>query len=799
MALEAGSRLGPYEIVGLLGSGGMGEVYRARDPRLEREVAIKILPEEIADRTHLQRFEREARAAGALNHANVLAVYDVGAHEGTPYVVSELLEGQTLRARLAGGALPLGKALDHALGIAHGLAAAHDKGVVHRDLKPDNVFITVDGRVKILDFGLAKMMRPEPLVEGEDARAATTTTKSGAVLGTVGYMSPEQVRGEVTDLRSDVFSFGAVLYEMLTGTRAFLGQNALETMSKILREDPPGLSATGGGISPGLARIVRRCLEKRAEDRFRSVHDLALALEALSSGVSSQSPVAEGGGGVVLAKSWAKRPGKTLLAALGATVLVAGVLYGVFVRPPAPPLAAVIDSVAVLPFENVGGDPDREYLSDGISETLINELSRLPNLKVIARSTSFRFRGGDVDPRKVGRDLGVAAVLTGRVSQRGDALVIGAELVDVARGTQLWGERYNAMMGDIVTVHENIARDISRGLRLRLTPADGTLLSRSHTKNPEAYRLYLLSRHELNRRTPEGFKKALEFSRQATETDPTSALAYAALADSYQWLGDAGQLPYREAFSRAKAAATRALAIDESLPEAHTSLARAVLELDWDWAGAERGFRRGIELDPNSAEAHQGYGLYHIIIGSVREAIAEEKRAVELDPLSPSRHVGLFFAYYSGRQYDDAIRQIREAIKLDRDFDAHFYLALIHREQGRYEEAADEFDKAAEKGGNRAHTLGHLGNAYARAGRVREARECIRKLKVGLAEKGVGAYEVGIVYAGLGEEDPAFQWLERAYDVRDKGLIGLNVDPPLDPLRSDRRIQDLRHRMNLPQ
>jgi eukaryotic-like serine/threonine-protein kinase len=796
MALESGSRLGPYEIVGLLGSGAMGEVYRARDPRLEREVAIKVLLEEVADRKQLGRFEQEARAAGALNHPNVLAVHDVGTHDGTPYVVSELLEGHTLKVRLEGGALPVGKALDYALQIAHGLAAAHDKGIVHRDLKPDNVFVTDDGRIKILDFGLAKLTRPTPPVREGDQGAGPRATESGVVLGTVGYMSPEQVRGEAVDHRSDIFSFGAVLFEMLSGVRAFRRQSAVETMNAILKEDPPEPSGTG--ISPGVARIVRRCLEKRAQDRFHSTHDLALALEAASSGLSSPSPEADGGADVALVVSPAKRQKKAPLATLAVMVLVAVGVYWGLAPSPAPPVVDVIDSVAVLPFENVGGDPDREYLSDGVAETLINKLSRLPDLKVIARSTSFRFKGGDVDPRQVGRDLGVGAVLTGRVSQRGETLVIGAELVDVAQGTQLWGERYDTRVSDLIAVQEDIANDISRGLRLKLAPSIEPPVNRRHTGNPEAYRLYLLSRHEGNTFTLEGSSKALEYARQATETDPTYAPAYEALANSYGSLGRAGQLPYREAFSRAKAAATRALEIDDTLPGAHTALAAAVLDLDWDWAGAERGFRRAIELNPNSADAHHGYGYYQTNLGWLREGIAQQKRTVELDPLSPRRHVALFFAYYFARQYDQALEPLREALELDPDFNAHFFLAWIHREKGMYEKAIDEFKRAAEKGGNRIHTLGHLGNTYARAGRVREARKCIRELKNGLAKEAVGVFEIALVYAGLGEKDLAFEWLDRAYNERDKGFISLKVDPPLDPLRSDPRFQDLLRRMNFP-
>jgi serine/threonine protein kinase/tetratricopeptide (TPR) repeat protein len=797
MALESGSRLGPYEVVGLLGSGGMGEVYRARDARLEREVAIKVLPEEIADHKRLRRFEQEARAAGALNHPNVLAVYDIGTHDGAPYVVSELLEGQTLRVRLEGGALPVRKALDHALQVVHGLAAAHDKGIVHRDLKPENVFVTEDDRVKILDFGLAKLTRRGPLA-GEDEGTATKATEPGTVMGTVGYMSPEQVRGEAVDHRSDIFSFGAVLFEMLSGRRAFRGASAAETMNAILKQDPPELSEPGGAISPGLARIVYRCLEKRAGNRFHSAHDLALALEAASSGLSGPASLEDSGSDGALVVSVAKRHKKALLTALAAIVLLAGGVYWGLVRSPPPPPGDVIDSVAVLPFENVGGDPDSEYLSDGVAESLINKLSQLPNLRVIARSTTFRFRGSDVDPQQVGHDLEVGAVLTGRVSQRGDTLVISAELLHVAQGTQLWGERYSTGMGDIFAVEEDIAGEISRGLRLKLAPRNETLLAKRHTENSEAYRLYLLSRYELNKDTREGARKAREYAQQATVQDPTYAPAYVALAESYYSLGGGGRLPYREAYSRAKTAATKALEIDETLPEGHTVLARAVLNLDWDWAGAERGFKRALELNPNSADAHSGYGSYLARAGLSRQGIAHYRRALELDPLTPWRHADLSMAYYQDRQFDQTLGPLREATELDPTYAPLLLLAWIHREKGMYEEAIAEFLKLADGGSHPAHILGHLGNTYARAGRVREARECLRELKERLEEDTIGLFEVALIYAGLGEKDQAFEWLDKAYEERDKGLMYLKAEPALDPLRSDPRFQDLLRRMNFP-
>ena len=516
--------------------------------------------------------------------------------------------------RLEGGALPVRKALDHALQIAHGLAAAHDKGIVHRDLKPDNVFVTEDDRVKILDFGLAKLTRPGPLAAEDDERTTMKATEAGTVMGTVGYMSPEQVRGESVDHRSDIFSFGAVLYEMLSGQRAFRRDTAAETMNAILKEDPPELSGTA--ISPGLARIVHRCLEKRAGQRFHSAHDVALALEAASSGLSGPAPAEDSSPALVV--KLAKRHKKASLATLAAVVLVAVGVYWGLVRSPAPPLSDVIDSVAVLPFENVGGDPDSEYLSDGVAESLINKLSRLPNLKVIARSTTFRFRGDDVDPQQVGRDLGVGAVLTGRVSQRGaDTGHRGRTLIDVAQGTHLWGELYNTRMGDIFAVQEDIAGAISRGLRLKLAPRDETLLAKRPTENAEAYRLYLLSLYERNKFTPDGTRKALEYAQQAIEKDPMYAPAYVALASAYQSLGNLGQLSNREANSRARTAATKALEIDETLPEGHAALAHIRWYLDWEWTAAERGFKRAIELNPNSADAQRGIRPFSPACGPV--------------------------------------------------------------------------------------------------------------------------------------------------------------------------------------
>jgi TolB-like protein/Tfp pilus assembly protein PilF len=570
-------------------------------------------------------------------------------------------------------------------------------------------------------------------------------------------------------------------------------------MNAILKEDPPELRGSTPGISPGLVRLVYRCLEKRAGDRFRSAHDLALALET----VSSERPGAEDGAShAALVVHLATRHKKLSLATVAAIVLAGGFyeFYRALAPAPATPVTDVIDSLAVLPFENVGGHPDSEYLSDGVAESLIDELSRRPDLKVMARSTSFRFRGKDVDPRQVGRDLDVGAVLTGRVSARGDSLLIGAELVDVARGTRIWGEQYKTPLKDIVALEQDIAGEISRGLRLKLHPRDKTLPSGRHTEDGEAYRLYLLSRYEMNNlRTPERIKKALEYAQQAVESDATYAPAYAMVAQAYLMLGGHEFLSNKEAMSRARTAALKALEIDETVPEAHMALGWVRAVFDWDWAGADRAFRRAIELNPNSPDAHFGYSGYLAPMGRFQEGMAHAQRALELDPLTPQRRRRIGQMHYFSRQYDRALGTFRAALEFDPELGgAHFWLGWIYREKGMFEEAIAEFRKALGDEPRQPPTVGHLGNAYARAGRVREARECLRELKQRSKVDTVGTYEVAFIHAGLGEKDEAFEWLEKAYADRDQGMLYLKVDPTLDPLRSEPRFHDLLRRMNFP-
>jgi len=611
MTYASGARIGPYEILAPLGAGGMGEVYRARDTRLGRDVAVKVLPAAFSvDPDRLRRFQQEARAASALNHPNILTIYDVGEQEGSPYVVSELLEGETLRERLAGAALPVRKAMDYGIQIAEGLAAAHEKGIVHRDLKPENLFVTKDGRVKILDFGLAKLTRPEASGPLTEAPTATAGTEPGLVMGTVGYMSPEQVRGQAADHRSDIFAFGAILYEMLAGRRAFGGASAADTMSAILKEEP-GFAPTHPDASPALEQIVRRCLEKSPGERFQSARDLAFALNNLSvPGAPSVSPrVSVRWGRLAL---WA-------VVCVGAVLLV--LFYGRGRKP--------IDSLAVLPFVNASADPETEYLGDGITESLINSLSRLPNLRVISRASVFRYKGKDQDPGAVARELGVRAVVTGRVTQRGDMLSIGTELVDTRDNRQLWGERYNRKFADVLAVQEEIAKQISENLRLRLTGEEQTRLAKRATANPAAYQAYLKGFHHTRQFTKEGIEKGMEYFRQALALDPKYAPAYAGLAYSYEWLCDWYAAP-KEVVPAAMEAARKALELDPSLAEAHWILAWAKFTYDYDWTGAEQEFRRAIELNPADSVARSWYGLCLGALGRFEPGLQEIKRALEL-------------------------------------------------------------------------------------------------------------------------------------------------------------------------
>jgi len=751
-----GRTLGHYQLLSLLGAGGMGEVYRARDTKLDREVAVKILPEQSAANPEaLRRFEREAKAVAALSHPNILAIYDFGTEQGVSYAVTELLAGETLRARLSRSALEWRAAAELGVAIVEGLAAAHAKGITHRDLKPENLFLTTAGQVKILDFGLARM---KPVVAAEAKTLTSTvaeTTKPGVVMGTFGYMSPEQVRGETAEAPSDIFAFGCVLYEMVSGQRAFARATPAETLAAVLTAEPPALAGVGKEMPAGLERVIRHCLAKSASERYQSARDLAEDLRALLSG-SGIAPSVPG----LARPRW--RPAVWIVAAVA--VLLLGLAVALYL---ASGRGQAIDSLAVLPLVNASGSADTEYLSDGISESLINSLSQLPQLKrVIARSTMASYKGKEVDPRKVGEELNVRAVLIGKMIRRGDDLIIEAELVKTADGARLWGEQYPRKLADVLAVQAEIARQISEKLRLRLSGAEQKRLTKRQTQNTEAYLLYSSGRYHWGKDTKEELEKSIELYRQAIALDPNYALAWVGQADSYSNLSGL-YLSSKEAMLRSRAAARKALELDESLAEAHTALAWVKAIHDWEWAEGEQAFKRAIDLNPGYAPAHNGYGILLVYLRRFEEAQVEMNRARELDPLSPVVQVGTVWPVLFARRYDQAIEQLHKIIALEPDSsNAYINLAWAYAGQGTPAKGFAPLDKA-QSIENWWWIVAMRGYAYAATGQRDKARQALADLQERAKREQVSEYSLAIIYAGLGEKDQAFAALDRACQERD--------------------------------
>jgi eukaryotic-like serine/threonine-protein kinase len=752
MSVEPGTRLGPYEIVARLGEGGMGEVYRAKDPRLGREIAIKILPAESAlDEDALARFEREARAVASLSHPNIVSIHDFGTEGSISFVVTELLTGETLRERIK--RVPIGwrKAVDIGAEIAEGLAAAHAKGVVHRDLKPENVFLTEDGRVKILDFGLAQT---DPvLAQGDEDTVPTRRfqTDPGTIVGTLGYMAPEQLRGDAVEPTADIFALGCVLYEMVTSKRPFQRKSGAETIAAILKDSLPR-EPLHELIPPEFQRIIEGCVEKEPSSRFQSARDLTLTLRAIAS-----SSTMVKGNWALDANPAGRRPRRQ----------------------------KAIDSIAVLPLRNEANDPNVEYLSDGITETIINQLSQLPKLKVMARSTVFRYKNRAVDAQEVGRELRVRAVLSGRLLHIGEMVTISVELVDAYDGSQLWGEQYTRELSDLVQLQEEIASEISEKLRVRLTGAEKKLLRKRHTTSSEAYQLYLKGRFHWNKRTEEGLKKGITFFREAIESDPAFALAYAGLSDCFVTLGTNIPLPPRDCMPKAKAAAQQALAIDDQLAEAWASLAAVEWWYDWNWDAAERDYKRAIKLNPNYATAHDGYAMLLSARGRVDGAIEQITKASDLDPLSLIISVHAGWPFFFARDYPSAVSRFEKTLDMDPNFiPAHGWLALAHEQQTRYDKAIASLQTALRV--NDIPLLkAILAHVFARAGRRGEAEEMLTALQYDSSTKYISPYDFAVIHAGLGNTDHAIRSLEEALEDRSAWMVFFEVDPRLDPLRGE--------------
>ncbi|HET7451470.1 MAG TPA: protein kinase [Thermoanaerobaculia bacterium] len=789
--LTPGTRLGPYEILSPLGAGGMGEVYRARDTRLGREVALKVLPESFArDPDRVRRFESEARSASALADPHVVTVFDVGEQDGTPYIATELVEGTDLRSSIEKGPLPPGKAAEIAGQIAEGLAVAHDRGIVHRDLKPENVLIARSGLVKIADFGLAKRMGDASPQASQLATAAADSTAPGLLMGTVAYMSPEQARGEKVDFRSDQFAFGLMLYEMLTGRRAFARASPAETLSAILRDEPAPLATVAPDATESFAGIVDRCLAKDPEGRYGSTRDLAhdlrkLAVPSLPLAVPKPPP---------------RVPRPAIAAALVVAAIVAAAAVLILRRPAAH--SSGIDSLAILPFANSSGKPDMDFLSDGITESVINKVSQVSGLRVISRTSAFHYKGKEIEPEKVGRELNVRALLTGHVLAVGDALQVGAELVDARDGRHIWGDQYDRKMSDIFSMQTEIASEIATALRGRLTGQEQVRIEKRPTHDLAAYQAYLKGKYFFGRSNPGDLEKARVAFEDAVSRDPNFALAHVGIAGCYGVEASASYRNPAEAWPKSRAEAERAIALDESVPDAHTALAAVLLNRDWSWAAAEKELKRAMVLGPvdiSITDPNDLYSFYLAAMGRLDEAVAAEKTAQRTDPLSPFLAADLAEVYYYAREFDLAIREGRRALELQPD--SAFGLTAVGLSlvlQGKADEGIPPLRSAVDASGAVSFCLGNLGWAYGRSGRIGEAKEILRRMEAAPSDRYTAPLDRAMVRIGLAETDAAFLELDRAVEERNAFLVFLNVEPMFDPIRGDPRFAKLVARIGLP-
>jgi serine/threonine protein kinase/tetratricopeptide (TPR) repeat protein len=868
MTFTNGTLIARYRIVSKIGAGGMGDVYLATDTRLERTVALKFLPVEVAaNAERMRRFVQEARAAAALNHPHIAHIYEIGEAAGMHFIAMEYVDGHTLREKIHQDRAPLLQLLKWLTQVAEGLTKAHAAGIVHRDLKPDNIMVTRDGYAKILDFGLAKLVERERQ-EGTSRSGSLTNEDAteimsqhslpGTVMGTAGYMSPQQAQGKVKEIdhRADIFSFGCILYEAVTRQRAFAGRDTLDTLHKIVYSPTPNIKDGNAAAPDGLQRVVRRCLMKDAEQRYHSIKDVALELEELGQELKGTSDLDYSfqpriNSGTLYnasapltqndftqqsasgASHHSKNEGRThsshetsnqnqneslaprsvssveflvgeikrhktatFAVLLLLVVALAGVGYVRYFKAP----NAALDSLVVLPFANASGDKETEFLSDGITETLINNFTKIPTLHLIARSTAFRYKGQDLEPQRIGKELNVSAILTGKVLQRGDTLNIQVDLIDAVTGAEIWGEQYNGKASDILDTQQRIARDVSARLRLQLTGEQEQQATKRYTENAEAYQLYLKGRFYWNKRTGDALKKSVEYFNAAIEKDSSYALAYAGLADTYVlFSGYAVSMP-RDSYPLAKAAAQRALELDETLAEAHAALGLEAFAYEWNLAESDKQFKRAIELNPHYATAHHWYGNQTLLYtGRFAEAINEMKRAQALDPLSLIVNADLGDTYFYARRYDEAIEQLRKAIEMDQNFYyAHYELGMAYEMKGAYPQAIAEYQRARELN-NDPHVLALLVHVYAASGKRDEAMRMMEQLKALAAQQYVPAYYVAIACAGLGDKDAAFQWLEKTYQDHTSRMTILGVDPLLDSLRSDARFTELVRRVGISQ
>ncbi len=765
MPLSPGDKLGPYEILAFLGAGGMGEVYRARDTRLNRDVAIKF-----SDAQFSERFEREAQAIAALNHPNICQIYDIGPN----YLIMELIEGAPIVSSDQPRALPPEEALRLGTQIAAALEAAHAKGIVHRDLKPANILVTPSGVVKLLDFGLAK--QDIGSAPGDETRTVDVT-QAGIILGTPSYMSPEQAEGKPADARSDIFSFGTVFHEMLAGRRAFGGGSAAAIIGAVIYKEPEPLTGP-----PAMQAIVSKCLAKSRDGRFQSATDLRRALEGAS---IRDTAIPRGKRRTV---AWA------IAAAL---LLIACIAVGIYWKASR---TSAIDSIAVLPLENRSNNADADYISDGITESVNNSLARLPNLRVIPHSVALHYKGKQVDAQKIGDELKVQSVLTGSVTPQGDGLTVNVELDDIRDGKELWGQQYNRNAADLLAIQNDIASEVSQRLGGQTSAATEQTMSKGSTGNAEAYQLYLKGKYYTNKLTKDGLAKGIDYFNQAIAIDPNYGLAYHGLA--YNYINQDGwYMRGAEAGPKAKEAAQKALAIDPTDADAHLALAIESQWYEWNWPVAESEFKRAIELNPNDAEAHGFYSWFLAPMGRGPEALVAAKRGQQIAPLSSLGNFFVASVLVFTRQWDPAIAQLHSDIDLEPNFwFDHCFLGRAYEAKGRLPEAIAEFQNALALDKGNTEIWSGLGHAYALSGNKSEAQKVLSHFSELSTQNYVSPYSRAIIYAGLGEKDQVFAWLDRAFEERSYFLaVYLPTDSRLDSLHADPRFVDLKRRVGLPE
>ncbi len=776
MSLSVGDNLGPYEIVAPLGAGGMGEVYRGRDTRLGRDVAIKVLPENFATPFARERFLREARACSALSHPNICAIYDLGDFDGRPFLVMELLEGETLRSYIGSHPVSPEKALDFAIQLAHALEAAHSKGIIHRDIKPANVIVTPGGQVKVLDFGLAKINSAPttPPGEHEDTAVMDDLTVAGTTMGTYAYMSPEQARGSVVDARGDIWSLGVILYEMATGSQPFVGATSVVVLEGLLTQQPVPLRQRNSQAPPGIEPIVLKALEKDPNRRYQSASELRADLERIG-----QKRVWTG-----------IRPSSRRTAMLALAVLAAAAVGGVlWIRGAGGRSPAVTQSIAVLPFLNLSPDKDQEYFSDGLAEELLNGLSRIPNLRVTGRTSSFQFRGKTDDYHTIGQKLNVAMILEGSVRKQGSHIRITAQLIKTADGFQVWSEIYDRELNDVQAAQEEIARAVTGALKMTLL---GGTAAPGGTRNAEAYNAYLQAQYFSHARSKEALEKAAAYFEQATRLDPGYAQAWAMLGSVRSNQAGKADIPLEEGYRVARQSVERALALDPNLALGHAVMGWIHQTYDWDWTGADRSLKRALALEPGNSAVVENSASLDKTLGRFDEAVELLQRAIAIDPLSADNYYNLAITLNRAGRQDEAVAAGKKTLQISPDYAAaHVALAMSYLAQSRPKEALAEVQ--SEKSG--IWRLIAFPLAYYATGQKKEADAALAELVAKLPAD--AAYQIAEAYAFRGEADAAFQWLNRAFSQRDGGLTEIKGDPLLKGLESDPRYAEFLKKMRL--